>query len=169
MTAEELFLLLKEYSNVSLLIDIKWDNYDTYKLCVDKIENLICFLAKNETEKFRLKEQIVLEVYDEVTIRIAYEKKYYMFFTQYRNPEMNCLVNTVNLCYKYGIRVIGLWPEFCYQRNECLKTIIDKNIKIFVFSSDSIEEYMKLIKIGVKGIFTNYLSEKDIKNELIEK
>ena len=43
-----------------------------------------------------------------------------------------------------------------------LNILTDKNIKIFVFSTDSIEEYSRLRKMGVSGVFTNYLFESNI-------
>lgn len=162
MTAKEILSLLKQYPDVSLLIDVKWEDYDTYGECVEKIEQIMTELCVNEAERNKLKSQIVLEVYDEPTIKIAHDNNYEMFFTQYRNPERLSFTNTVYLCYQYGIKVVGLWPEFCYQRKRYLNRITDKNIKIYVYSSDSVEEYKALRKLGVKGIFTNYLTEKDI-------
>lgn len=157
LTLCELLHMLAENSEVSCLFDIKWDIEEDYFACVDAIEEMIKMMKIGNERKQRLKEQIILEVYNEVTIQYACKNKYKMFFTQYRNPERYCFMNTVNLCDRYGINVIGMWPELMLSMKKFLQIILDKGIKIFVFSTDSIEESIELRKLGASGIFTNYI------------
>ena len=161
-TARELLLRLKVYPDVYCLVDVKWNSHEEYAICVEKIERLIEEICKDEEESKKLKAQVIMEVYDEETIKMAQEKKFNVIFTQYRNPDRLCFMNTVNICYKYGIKVLAFpfLPHFCDEK--FLKIVTDKNIKIFCFSTDSIEDYKLLRKRGIKGIFTNYLTEKDI-------
>lgn len=162
MNAKELLLLLKEYPHISCLIDVKWDNQEEYSFCVKGMDNLIQEICTNKDEYSSLKKQIIMEVYDESTIKIAKDIKFDMFFTQYRNSEENSLMEVANICYKYGIKIIGYPKDWVVGKSKFFKLITDKNIKIYVYSSDSIEEYENMRKLGVKGIFTNYLVEKDI-------
>ena len=162
MTAEELLKLIKEYKEVSCLIDIKWKDCDEYTFFVKEIDKLIENISDDNNEKYTLKSQIVMEVYDEATIRIAKENNFNMIFTQYRNPDWKCFMNTVNLCYKYGVGAIALGVSSCFEMEKFIGIFLNKNIKIFAFSTDSIEEYSALRKMGVTGVFTNYLTENNI-------
>lgn len=162
LSAEELLRLLKEHKEISCLIDVKWKDYDEYAFLVNQIDGLIEKIADNSNEKEILKRQIVMEVYDEETIKIAKENNFDIIFTQYRNPRRSYFMNTVSLCYKYGVRVIAIAVDECLEMSKFIKIITDKNIKIFAFSTDSIEEYSTLRKMNVTGVFTNYLTESDI-------
>lgn len=162
LTARGLLAFLKEHPQVSCLVDVKWDNYDEYADYVNEIEKIIKDICKDKEESRILKEQIIMEVYDEPTIRIAKEKSFNMIFTQYRNPESACFMNTVNICYRYGIKAVAFSVCGCFKKEKFLKIVTDKNIKIYAFSSDSVEEYNSLRKLGVTGIFTNYLTEKTL-------
>lgn len=162
LTLKCLLKKLKQYPDLSCLIDIKWNDYEEYKVCICEIENIIAEISNNDIEKMVLKKQIIIEAYDEPTIKIAHEKKFEIFFTQYRNPEAVCFTKTVNLCFKYGIKVIGMGKDYAISRKRFLHIITDKNIKIFAFSTDSLDEYNRLKEYGVTGIFTNYLTDADI-------
>lgn len=85
-----------------------------------------------------------------------------MIFTQYKNPDWQCFMNTVVLCYQYGIRAIALAIGSCFLMEKFMKIITDKGIKVFAFSTDSFDGYSALKRIGVTGIFTNYLTENDM-------
>lgn len=163
MTGMELLELVKKYPDVSCLIDVKWDSHDEYALYLKEIEKTISDISKDADEYRTLKNQIIMEVYDEATIRIAKEKEFDVIFTQYRNPQMKYFMNTVNLCYKYGIRVVAMPLEYIFDRKKFIKILTDKKIKVFAFSTDSAQEYKELRMLGVTGAFTNYLTEEDIK------
>lgn len=165
MTMQEFLVLLKEYPNVCCLIDVKWDDYDEYVSCVNAIDRFIESISSDDTRRYLLKNQIIMEVYDEPTIRFAKTKGYKMIYTQYKNPDWQCFMNTVSLCYKYGVKAIALSVHNCLHRGKNLKIFTDKNIKVFAFSTDSIEDYNALRKIGTTGIFTNYLTENNLVGE----
>lgn len=162
MTAKELLTLIKEHREMNCLIDIKWKDHDEYNLLINEIDKLIKAICTNSSERDALKRQVIMEVYDEETIQIAKENNFDMIFTQYRNSKWQCFMNTVNLCYQYGIKVIALPVYACLELRKFIKIFTDKNIKIFAYSTDSIEEYSELRRMNVTGIFTNYLTESDI-------
>lgn len=152
LTLEELLAVLKQYPEVTAVLDIKWETIEDYRNIVDLIDELV--------EK-KQKQQIVLEVYDEPTIICAKEKGYECFFTQYRNLEWRLFIKTIALCYKYNIHVVGFPLEIAKKPlSSYFSYFHDKNIKIFVFSTDSIDDYAMLRNRGISGIFTNYLSQK---------
>ncbi len=159
MTAKDLFMLLKEHREMSCLIDTKWKDYDEYFLLVNEIDRLIETICDDSNERGALKGQVIMEVYDEETIKIAKEKDFNMIFTQYRNPQWPYFMNTVILCHKYGVKVIAMPVYVCLEWKKLIRIFTDKNIKIFAFSTDSVDEYSALRKMNVTGIFTNYLAE----------
>lgn len=100
-----------------------------------------------------------MEVYNEETIEIAYKRGFKMFFTQYRNPDADYHMKIVNLCSEYGINVVGIGVGTLLYKDtgKFLNIITSKNIRVFVFSTDILEEVAKLKQMGVHGVFTNYL------------
>lgn len=164
MDIKELFLLMKKNPHIHVLIDVKWNIHKEYECYVARIDELLEEMSGTSEEQKALKSQIIMEVYDEETIRYAFERGFKMIFTQYRNPEYNCYMNTVNLCNKYGISAIAFSVRHFLENDGAknIRTFIDKNIKIFCFSTDSLSEYRKLRDTGVSGIFTNYLTHRDI-------
>lgn len=148
----ELFEILRQHPEVNVLIDIKWRTQRDYKEIVDAIDNIV---SKDG------KQQIILEVYDEQTIIYAKEKGYECFYTQYRNPEADFFIKTVALCYKYDIKVVGFPIETALSPiSNYFNIFLDKNIRIFVYSTDSIDEYAIVRSKGISGVFTNYLYER---------
>lgn len=155
-TFGELLEILAGYPDVNVLVDIKWGTQQDYEEIVDAIDNLV------DKDK---KSQIILEVYNEPSIIYAREKGYECFYTQYRNPEAEFFIKTVAMCYKYDIKAVGFPIEMALAPiSNYFSIFMDKNIKIFVFSTDSIDEYALMRSKGVYGVFTNYLYER-IQNE----
>lgn len=165
MSVRDLLLLLKEYPQVSCLFDVKWENHEAYIECLSGIEKILENVCDNKEIKDKLKRQIIMEVYNESTIVAACQKGFDVIFTQYRNPDMRCFMSTVNICYKYGIKVVALAYFSCYQLKKFLPIIKSKGIHIFCFSSDSVSEYVELRQMGINGIFTNFLVEKDLRED----
>lgn len=159
MTLDDLLMSLQKYGLVSCLIDVKWSNYDEYALLVNEIESRIDKISDSESEEVNLKKQIIMEVYDEETIKIAKSKGFEMFFAQYRNENGKCFMEIAHLCYKYGIKAVGIPAEWSGEMEKFIKIITDKGIKIFVYSVDDIDEYSKVRKMNISGVFTNYLTE----------
>lgn len=155
MSLEDLLKGLHKHREINCLIDVKWDTYDDYRSAIACIDEMLPCVVKDEKERANLMSRIVMEAYDEETIRIANKSNYQMFFTQYRNPQCTDYLGIVNLCCQYGIGAVGIKVDKVDER--LLKICRNKNIKVFVFSTDSIEVYSNLRKLGVAGVFTNYL------------
>lgn len=162
MTAEDLLHEMKKNKTVRCLIDVKWKDHREYRLILEELERLIGFVTDNDGEKEALKKRIIMEVYDETTIKLAFESNFQMIFTQYRNPDWRYFMNTAVMCSRYGIRAVALAVASCFEMKRFLHILTDKNINIFAFSTDSIEEYSRLRKMGVTGVFTNYLIESNV-------
>ncbi|MBD5503039.1 MAG: hypothetical protein HDR09_04595 [Lachnospiraceae bacterium] len=159
MAVDELLMLLQKYEMVSCLIDVKWNSHDDYAFLVDEINKKIRKLTNSDSEMGLLKKKIIMEVYDEETIKIAKSNEFEMIFTQYRNKKWKCFMDTVNLCHKYDVKVVAMSVEAALQMEKFVKIITDKGIKIFVYSVDNIDEYSAIRKMNIAGVFTNYLVE----------
>lgn len=168
LTMKDVLAQIQKHPDVSLLIDVKWRKSEEYAEYVNFIENTIQQFDLSDVEKTTLKKQIVMEVYNEETIKVAYDLGFEMFFTQYRNEEKASYMKIANLCCKYGIGVVGFGYDY-FDGEKCIAKFLPilkhKNIKIFSFSTDSLEYFRHLKSVGVDGVFTNYLRMNQIKLE----
>ena len=161
-TFREILTEISQHPDISLLVDVKWHKTDDFCEMLEHIERDIAYVAANDENKIRtLRAQLVMEVYNEETIKAAQSKGYECFFTQYRNADSGDFYNIVDICHRYGIKVIGMSVEAALANTRKLRIITDKNIHIFAFSTDSIDVFSALRKAGVTGVFTNYLTEKN--------
>lgn len=169
LSLEEALSMLKNYPDVNLLIDIKWAEEDhdllrmesikEYENIIDDIEELIIKVSKDEKKAEQLRKQLVIEVYNVPTIVYVREKNFQCIYTQYRNSDGNSFMEVANNCKKYGVHVVALPVESALLKIKDLNIITNKNIKIFCFSTDDMNEYSTLLSAGVSGVFSNYLIE----------
>lgn len=169
LSLEKALNMLKNYPDVNLLIDIKWaeddlylfkeESIEEYKSIIDDIEELIVKVATDEKEKEQIRKQLVIEVYNLPTIAYVREKDFQCIHTQYRNSNGNSFMEIANNCKKYGVHAVALPIGTALAKIKDLKIFRDKNIKIFCFSTDDIDEYSNLLSAGVSGVFSNYLIE----------
>ena len=169
LSLEEALNMLRNYPDVNLLIDIKWaeDDHDLlqaesieeYESIIDDIEEVINKVATDEKEAEQLRKQLVIEVYNVPTMAYAREKNFQCIHTQYRYTNMYSFMEIANNCKEYGVHAIALSVESALAKIKDLKIFKDKNIKIFCFSTDDMDEYSTLLSAGVSGVFSNYLIE----------
>lgn len=165
MTAKELFESLRKYPYVKCLIDVKWDAEEEYAEYIGEIKRILNDICEAVEEYEALKKQIVMEVYNETTIKIAMDEGFEVIFTQYRNPERKSGMSIVNLCSKYGVKVVAMALSVRTFQRKFMKIVTDKNIKIFVFSTNSVMDYIKLREAGVTGVMTDYLVPREIEGK----
>lgn len=158
----DMLISLKKHPEVHMLVDVKWKKIEEYNYYVSKIVKSIYDISKDAEEAEKLKAQIVMEVYEEASIQCAKNQGFDVFFTQYRNDNVRDFLQTIIICLRYNIGAVGFSRGNITAYRKAIPLFKEKNIKIFVFSSDSIKEYKELKKIGVDGIFTNYLKYEDI-------
>lgn len=140
---------------IMCLFDIKWSEHDDYFEFVDYIAKL-----EKKHAGLDIKDKIILEVYDEETMKKAVFSGYQVFYTQYRNKECDNYMKTVLLCEKYGVGVVGFGMGYALNvLKKNIRIFTDKGIDIYAFSTDSIDQYMEFRKNGGYGVFTNYLSK----------
>jgi len=159
---EEALLELSK-SDANLLIDIKWSHISEYSWYISRIADMVKKIGRNDREIEKLKKQVVMEVYEEESIKCAYANGFDMFFTQYRNVKTRRDFMTLAcLCEKYNIGAVGFDRTIIENYKKSIALLKNKNIRIFVFSCDSIEDYHNLTAMGIDGVFTNHLTYRDI-------
>lgn len=157
MTLKFMFEKIINIPQLHVLLDIKWRTADDYRRIVSSIENILHEITKTENEYISLKKRIILEVYNEETIKCTVENNFECFYTQYKNPLFKCLMETALMCQKYGIKTVGFDIERALILDKRMETLTHLGIHIYCYSTDSPETFSALKKIGVKGIFTNFL------------
>ena len=168
-TLEMMLKKIREYLNVHMLIDVKWDDEYDYQKYIEEICDTIKKIADSESEVQQLKHRIVMEAYNEITIRLAKSAGFDIFYIQYRNLNVFDYKDTAILCEKYGVGVVGFPCKYILANKQLVNIFRKKNIQIFGFSTDSLQEYTQLKQMGVQGIFTNYLSVQDgMENQMVE-
>ena len=151
----------KNHKNVKLLIDIKWWMHSEFQDVVNYIDD---FVIKNKIDK----NIIIFEVYDKRTIEIIRSFNYECFFTQYmreayfgEEKQIFEFICVANICMENNIKVVGYYSSCCENPNfvKQLKIFHDKNIAVYCYSTNSIEELSKLKSNGIQAVFTDYLIE----------
>lgn len=150
---------IAEYKDVHLLIDVKWERTEEYNYYLCSI--LKCIGEFDEAVQKQLKEQIIMEVYEEESIKSARKEGFDVFFTQYRNPDRDNYKEVIKICMKYDIGVVGYGHEFI--DSQLLSVFQQKNISVFAYSCnnvcDSITKFSEMRKLGLSGIFSDYIRE----------
>lgn len=161
-TFEEMLQALKNHPKVHMLVDVKWSEIEEYDFYISHIMNSIDEVAQDNKEKEQLYKQIIMEVYDEESIQSAQKAGFDVFFTQYRNDNVKDFLNTIKICEKYKIGVVGYDLMLINEYKKAVALLKERNIKIYVYSTNSKEEYRRLKEYGVDGVFTDYLTYEDL-------
>ena len=161
LSLDELLLIVDKHLEVNCLFDVKWEEVDDYALFVSELNKII----RKMPNYARLKKQIILEVYNEETICIAYENGYQMIYTQYRNLERKNYMKSAIICDKYDISVLAeSIVMILNSQSRKLPIWTEKGLNFFVFSTDSPDEFAQIKKLGGYGAFTNWLMPRTIRN-----
>lgn len=138
-----------------VILDIKWNTYDDFYRILGDVEKLAgMFERKGFT---RIREQIIIETFEESTTRYAVEKGWECILTDYRNPEGRWLKKTAVLCCRYGIKAVLTDAQMALENLKYIKFLTEKGIQIICYTVDEIEDYARLKQAGVVSILTNYL------------
>lgn len=146
-------LLAISKSELTCLLDVKWENYQDYRDIISYVNEWLL-----ENDIFEIKTRIIFEAYDEETIKAAVSEGFEVFFTQYRNSDRHNYMKIALLCEKYGIRVVGFGM---YEMMKHIRIFTDKGIDVYKFSTDDPNEYSVFRSQGGYGVFTNFLTEKE--------
>lgn len=149
-----------EDKNIKIIFDIKWNVFKDFCLMLDEISNCVEKIAKNKN--INIKNNIIIEVYDEITAEYAYSQKWQCVLTDYRNPEKLFFKKSVLICLKYCIDTIFLDYNIMISNSKYLNIFRDKEISIVSYTVDDIDEYVYAKKLGVKSVLSNWLLPKQI-------
>lgn len=166
---EEALKMIKCHPEVNLLIDVKWaeddwylvkeESIQSYMEIVDYVDKLIIKVSVDKKEAERLKKQLVMEVYNGKTMAYARQKKYNCVYTLYRNKEARDFMQVASECVRYEVHSVAMYVSLAIEKRKDLKLLKAKNLKIFCYSTDDLDEYSLLLSSGVDGVFTNWMLE----------
>lgn len=170
ITLEEALRKVRKYPNVNLLIDVKWaeddwylekdENIKEYERIVAKIEDIIRAVAGDSDGAARLKNQVIMEVYNPETMEYARRRDFCCAYTQYRNKDGQNFMQVAADCIAWGVPAVAVYTSMAKDKAKELQLLKDKNLKIFCYSTDDLEEYSRLLALGADGVFTNFMTGK---------
>lgn len=155
LTFDYIVKKINEKKDIKIIFDIKWNAFRDFCFILDEISNRVEEIAK--TKNINIKNNIIIEVFDEITAEYAYSQKWKCVLTDYRNPENLFFKKSVLICLKYGIDTIFLDYNTIISNSKYLNIFRDKEISIVSYTVDDIDEYVYARKLGVKSVLSNWL------------
>ncbi len=157
-TILSLNVLLDKISNNlcnKVVVDIKWNTMEDFYRLLMKIEKLV---SSFETKGFiQIREQIIIQTFDENSTRYAVKKGWECILTDYRNPEGAWMMKTAVICCENKISMVLMDAKVCLENPKYVHLLIDKNIDVVCYTVDEIEDYVGLKNLGIKSVLTNFL------------
>ena len=151
----KMLTILSNNPELKVMLDIKWNTLLDYTRILEKMESI---LTENYIDKYNeFKKQIFVQTYNKETIQSAVQHGWKCFLTSYRNPEGNWIQKSACLCCEFGITGIMLDVGSALHHFKYLKFLKEKNIPIIVYSTDSLDEYVRLKSIGITCVLTNFM------------
>ena len=161
MSIDYLLNFMQSHKDVYVIVDTKEYDYSDnmlgiYDALVNKIKNFDSLLA----------DRFIIQIYNYdhyYNIKnVGFFKNYIFTFYKMDNPEF---YKVTYFCLFHNIDVIVIPKEYILN-NVITKKDIDliksKNIKLYVHTVNSIEEYNKLLTFGINGVYTDFLNYKII-------
>ncbi|MBP3819594.1 MAG: hypothetical protein J6H31_14975 [Butyrivibrio sp.] len=153
LTFKKMVSMVDDRNDLRMIFDIKYHNIKEYASVLKKIEGLSTKLNWNE----RAHKQLIIEVYDRETALQAKKSGWHSWLTSYRNPDGDWFLKSVCICDETDIRTMMLPVETILERKQYFNIMADKGIGVVAYSTDDVDDYCELKRLGCKGILTNYL------------
>ena len=155
LTFKYILSKLEDDPDLKVMLDVKFSTHFDYKQLLNKMESLL-------QENYKLKQQFVLQTYNEETTEYAVNNDWQCVLMSYRNPEGSWFKKSACLCCDYNLLGAIFHVDTILRASKYLKFLKDKNIPILVYTTDDIEQYIKLKKLGVTSVITNFLIPRKI-------
>ena len=153
LTFKKMVSMVGSRNDLRMIFDIKYNNIKEYVSVLKKIEELSTKLNWNESAH----KQLIIEVYDRETALQAKKSGWHSWLTSYRNPDGDWFLKSVCICDETDIRTMMLPVETILERKQYFNIMADKGIGVVAYSTDDVDDYCELKRLGCKGILTNYL------------
>lgn len=157
-TIPTLDMLLEEIVNdinKKIILDIKYNTMDDFYRLLNQVDLLVQTFEKRGNRNIR--DQILIETFDEESTKYATEKKWECLLTDYRNNEGRWIMKSVVICEKYKVDTLMMDARFVIKNKKYIDFILNKNLNLICYTVDEIEDYATLRKMGVKSCLSNYL------------
>ena len=142
------------------MLDIKWSTFFDYKQILDQMEMLL----SNDSEQWNydVKQQFIVQTYDQETINYATKNGWNCVLISYRAAESTWFEKSAWLCSEFGLMAAIFPASSIVKASKYLKFLKDKNVPIISYTTDDIEEYSRLKRLGVVSVITNFLRSRII-------
>lgn len=152
----DLIMMLKEDPERRLIIDLKWNTIKDFAGMLQQLDSIIDCMVEEERRN-DVKNQMILEVFNEETIRIGKLYNWRMYLTDYRDKEGKWFLKSAYLCKTYGISAVMI--DVNVFKNNVKYTDIFKSlgIGVLVYTVDDIDEFAFVKSKRVSGCLTNFL------------
>ncbi|MBD5542787.1 MAG: hypothetical protein HDR01_00725 [Lachnospiraceae bacterium] len=162
MTAEELAAYMSSHGDLYLVTDVK------HKMKSTTFEDTMKEFVKiaKETDASILK-RVIVQIYCEDDYKKM--EKIYPFesyiFTLYKLPKeyKDQYGKIAEFCKKNGISVVTMPAKWVKEKSD-IEELTGNDIKVYVHTVNEYEEAVKLLEMGVSGIYTDYLYESDFQD-----
>lgn len=154
LTLERLLELISADEKNKVILDLKYNTIEGFYQLLDKINALVTNL---EHTGINVRNQIIVEVFDDESIVYAKKQGWECVLTNYRNKDGMWMQQLANICCKYDIKTLFLNKDYVMIYANYLKYILDKNIQIVCYVVDDIDEYATIKKCGVTSVLTNFM------------
>ena len=149
MKIEDCLKLLSANKEIVVIFDCKFHKLDGF---VDYIKR--CCPDKSVLDR------IVIQIFEEKNVKEV--RDVYDFRMLYV-----CMTNTnyaeaANLCLGNGIHAVSV-PAKAFENRSDWSIFLNNRIHMFAYTVNTLTEYRELTSMGVTGVFSDFLTEEDIK------
>ena len=151
----DILSILAKNSDLRVMLDIKWNTFFDYKQILNQMESILSNGA--DRWNYNIKQQLIVQTYNQETIEFATKKNWRCVLISYRSIESTWFKKSAWLCCEFGLMAAIFPASIILRASKYLKFLKDKNVPILSYTTDDIEEYSKLKRLGVSSVITNFL------------
>lgn len=163
MTAEELVAYMSSHQDLYVVTDVKHKIKSTD--FEDAMKEFVKIAKKTDSSVL---ERVIVQIYCEEDY--GKMEKIYPFasyiFTLYKLPKQykDQYGKIADFCKKARISVVTMPAKWITDKSD-IEELTENDIKVYVHTVNEYEEAAKMLKLGVNGIYTDYLYESDFQDK----
>lgn len=138
-----------------VILDIKYNTMEDFHRLLAEIEILVHKLQNEGLQDIR--QQIIIESFDEESTKYIKSKNWECILTDYRNEEGTWLKKTAVICCQNNVKAVLVDALWALKNVKYVKFLLQKNIVVICYTVDEMTDYTSLKKIGVTSVLTNFL------------
>lgn len=157
MSFKDVCKLMKKYKDIKIVIDVKGD----INSCKN-IYNQVINTAKDVDPKIR--DRFIPQLYEEKMlgdVMSIYDFKS-MIYSLYKQEKLNAK-EVIDFTYENGIKTVVI--DYRKMAPKFIKELQQRGIYVYANTYNDENEIKKIEKLGIKGVYTDFINPKTEKNE----